>query len=125
MKTELIQAIRDLAAKYPNGLYQRPSNNPATQCSYIKGIVKDGPETCGCIVGQALRIVDPNIQPLLFRYPTKSSTDLFQENYPGFDEILADLKAIDWIGDVQKNQDNELTWSECVRLADAAFPLGW
>lgn len=100
-------AVKLLAKQYPDARYQRPTSGV---CEYASGTVKNGPDTEGCIVGQAIREVAPEYVDKI-RYSKSSAYGLF--GYSDNTEYVAK-----WISTVQVNQDVGRTWGEAVDIAN-------
>jgi len=98
---ELISKVRELALNNPEFLYRKPLNSQ--KCSYTTGA--DGK---GCIFGQAMVALQPDIEDFL-RY---------RDNQPI--EMILSILAIgddndkEWCGTVQHKQDWPKMWGECV-----------
>lgn len=106
----LVDRVRVLAAKYPEGLYAvDDSLADDDECSYTKGIVENGPPTEGCLIGQAARGYIA-IPPEADRH--------------GIVSVLDDLGVEgskperDWLENVQTSQDGGYRWAEAVATAD-------
>lgn len=108
---ELVANVRKLAKEYPDAKYRSPDRGG---CYYTRGAVVDGPETPGCIVGQAMpsHVMDRLIE-------------VDNEGGGNIPYVLGDVLDIDydrgtflWLDVVQSYQDLGKTWSEAVRGAD-------
>lgn len=56
---KLIDAVKQLKDEYPNAVYYRDPDYPyggVGDCSYADGRIKGGPPSCGCLIGQGLRL---------------------------------------------------------------------
>lgn len=113
---KLISAVRGLALKSPNNVYVRPAG--ALCCSNVKGTCTDG--SVGCIIGQAIRIVDPTFEFIndLEECSIRSNNkpDSLLSNKLGFDHGSDKLM---WLKCVQRRQDKGDTWCEAVKYADS------
>lgn len=109
----LIRRVRDLATKYPQGLYIDDLPGSDEECSYTKGEVEHGPPTFGCLIGQAARnYID--IPPEADRNGIRSVLDALA----GQGAIKGSEADWDWLEDVQEAQDSGRTWSVAVTEAD-------
>lgn len=111
---QLIAKVRELAAKHPATKYVPPGHY--TGCKYTKGEAGGG---CGCLLGQALVSLQPDLLPLLMHLDAKENVTI--------DDLLVDHISIDgfvpWLTEVQQNQDMGKTWSVAVATADMRCPL--
>lgn len=105
------QEIVKLCEEYPYGKYIK-TQGPGPTCMYTKGVVMNGPETQGCVVGQAISRVCPD----KFRYC------VVKENSGGNISPAYILFNSDFISSVQSNQDDGNTWGESLRLAKSYLP---
>lgn len=105
--------VRRLAEEFPNAIYR---NRP---CLYNSGIVENGPETEGCIFGQALSILHPEDKESFDRtscFETINNiSELIERLYPDMKE---DGRACEWFYRVQVAQDTGSTWLNAVKSAD-------
>lgn len=107
--TELVKAIRDLAAESPDFVYTRQEVDPdslSAPCNYWP----DEKNPQGCIVGAAMRKIGHSLDGIEFRgvaaFTALEDLALFQPS-TGL-----------WVNNVQSWQDKGLTWSEAVKKAD-------
>lgn len=109
-----LQAIKEevirLATEYPDSVYRAPSDTEI-RCQYLRG--KCGPGE-GCIIGQAIMKLDSSKQEVL-----KEADSGF--NGEPIDEIMEELgieefnqSELDWLCNVQANQDRATPWGECI-----------
>ena len=111
---EIVTQVRELAAKYPKAQYHKEEGS--AYCDYEFGTVTNGPDTPGCIMGQAVRLlgVDTSgwgrgeIGPILE-----------EEGY----EFPADDSNMDWLLAVQQRQDSGVTWGEAIKLTDKTMEV--
>lgn len=106
---ELIQAVRDLAAEYPDAVY---FHDAAEVCSYSAGKAENGPDQCGCLIGQAMRLAGlPPVPSELDDRPVDDLTegDTQEQRW--------------WLRSVQRHQDIRCTWSKAVEAADELVNL--
>ena len=115
----LIQAIRDLAALYPDAEYVAYREDPddpdePVQCRYDRGEVVNGPPRCeGCLLGQALESLSPGVTreaPWTYRPSYEMALEVCEANA---------VQELDWLQACQAAQDGGHTWGEAVTLADA------
>lgn len=112
--SDLKNKVIELATAYPNAKYCRPGLPVGGGCHYAKGNVENGPETPGCVIGQALRLLD-NVT--------------FNKFYDFGGTILGMVKNHDyfngtddesnWLFCFQCKQDSGKTWSECLKIANS------
>lgn len=115
---ELIQEVRRLAKEYPDAIYQ--SNNG---CFYASLPVVSGPETEGCIIGQALRKFIPIEDSAGIATECKWGNFIAEELALRGEQFTYSDKdeQINWLSVVQSSQDEGYTWSRSVELADEEF----
>lgn len=110
---DLQKEVRRLAAEYPNAIYQSLDG-----CYYNAGIVANGPDTEGCLLGQAIRNLDPEI----FEDIGMDGDDIasliqyMDEHFDNSEDKEGNIE--NWFSIVQGQQDNGETWSEAVKIAD-------
>lgn len=122
---DLQKEVRRLANQYPNAIYQSP--NGFNGCYYNVGIVANGPDTEGCLLGQAIR----NLEPEIFEAITADSDDIvsliciMNEDFDNSEDEEGDIEK--WLSIVQGQQDGGKTWSEAVKIADLNMEevMGW
>ena len=112
---DIIAKVRELADVYPNAVYD---DHGLSSCAYTKGIVRRGPDTEGCIFGQALRSVLEIDNPALEPVDYEAITDVLDHFH-----IERDGDQDDWMLLVQEHQDRQESWSEAVAIADAQSPI--
>lgn len=103
---QLIDRVKEIAKhrqdnKYVVGQFAR--------CYYTKGNCSDG--SCGCIFGQALVSLDPNLKTTLValdNYPTPIAILLLKLGITGSDAQL------EWCAQVQRLQDSGDLWGKCI-----------
>jgi hypothetical protein len=110
-REQLIDEVKRLAQEYPNSRYIPPNTNDYAQgggakCYYNKGVVINGPETEGCIFGQATHNLD-------------------QEEYEKIANETRDICVLCcnvlnipdsyYLGRVQDAQDIGYTWSQAIK----------
>lgn len=54
----IVTEVKRLQKEFPEAMY---INKSGMSCSYSKGSVSKGPKTRGCIIGQAIRVVYPEL----------------------------------------------------------------
>lgn len=113
---EVVKAVRKLAEERPEYRYES-----IIGCYYTKG----GDDGLGCLVGQALVLLYPEVKDTLVRVDNRSVSEV-----PCLPELLTTLGVTDdpssedklkirWLRDVQMFQDRGHRWSKAVELADA------
>jgi len=119
---DLIDAIRKLAANYPDAVY---ANGTMGACSYSQGAVTNGPERTGCIVGQAAALIGVSNQEI--EHGGETGYGEFLDTLAKNKWLDTDSKSIgdqyDWIGRVQERQDSGVEWGEAVKSADHHNPI--
>ncbi len=111
--SKLILAVRELADKYPDLVYEEPKGG---KCQYKPSRQSDG-DMLGCIVGMGLRKIGISLAGL----DTKDDTSilgLLEE--AGFDE---NDRQVAWLAEVQGAQDMDTSWGDAVTSADENAPL--
>ena len=105
-----IQAIRDLAAWDPDYV------DPYSQIEFMNCEYKAGSTYPGCIVGQAAaRVGFMQNQMLETDSISRFIRHLFGDSFSS--------RQVDWVRDVQLNQDSGMRWGESVCQADIRIPL--
>lgn len=113
---ELVTKIRELGEKYPFATYQKPDE--CTTCRYDIGHVENGPNSCGCIVGQAMREVSPE------NYERIASKEIsFTYLSRCVLELGPCIQTI-WIQSVQNAQDAGLSWGAAIKQANENYEFG-
>lgn len=120
---ELVTEIMRLAKKYPNAVYTPPKKG-SNGCSYFEGVVNDGPQQCGCIFGQAVRNLQPDLEEALRSFENRHAGWLFQCFCvdAGFWEQMTQCVDPFNLKDVQQKQDIRQRWA-VVALALDLRPL--
>lgn len=114
---QLMNEVRSLAEQNPDFIY-----DGGGRCFYTKSIHS---EECGCIIGQAILRLQPNLRPYL-EYIEKGLipnvcgllTSHFEIDY------YQNKKKIDWLACVQSSQDKGICWQNAVHTADMLEPTG-
>lgn len=106
---ELIKKVRELAGQYPEAVYQRYDG----QCLYNYGDVLNGPQTKGCLFGQAIKMLLPNTE-LNHQCSICGLLSLLDVDFRHYGT---------WLTRCQTGQDNGATWSCTVRNADLYSPI--
>ena len=137
LKKVLVE-IERLAAEYPGAIYVRPHG--FRECSYVVGgFTGEGklPTTCGCIVGQAIRNVDPKISAWLEQpeFSTMKAVDMFwglleehfamsyaEDEAPDHTQLMR-AQMIDLIERVQANQDAGHSWMNAIDYTKSFYDL--
>lgn len=114
---KIVQEIRKLAEKYPEAEY----DSSGSQCLYTKGRVYGGPKTHGCIVGQAIRRAHPEELESLKKQDAVGDMDAHRMLGPHCKEN--EELCLDWITEVQNQQDGGASWGGAVRGADEDYDL--
>lgn len=97
--------VRELAEQYPDSVYKKPGD----KCLYKQG--NNGTSFPGCIIGLAIKDLDPNTYANLDGIIHGSIQWVLRRAY-GMDG------GTDWLEVVQDKQDYERPWSECISIAD-------
>lgn len=129
---QLIAEVRRLAAEAPDVEYVPPTSKPT--CFYTRGKTANG--GCGCLFGQALQNVFPNIWQQLDAYERENDCP-----YGSIPFVLADYdfrmpsegddtsvqRQVNWCRRVQKLQDGDslgrTPWGRAVAQADEEFEV--
>ena len=107
MAGQLIDIIRQLSNEYPEALYDKGSSS---MCAYERGVVHNGPPQPGCIVGQAAQ--------------RTGFFDYFNGKNASVESIIFDSDftyedwEVQWLEEVQEDQDSGMTWGSAVERAD-------
>ena len=97
----IIEEVRRLAALHPDAVYEK-----GRVCSYTTGKAGAG---VGCLVGQAILSIDPNLHDTLASHNSDPITGLLP---------VLGLEPDSWLALVQRAQDTKKTWKNAVALAD-------
>lgn len=100
----LLGVVLDIAKKYPQGRYTKPCGS--YNCCNCRGVVVDGPDTPGCIVGQALQ----KLGIIIDMGGISHLVDI------GLIEIDS-RAAFEFLSEIQFRQDGGHRWEEAVTLA--------
>ena len=111
---KIVSRVKWLAKKYPNAEYIL--DDTTGNCLYTKGHVDNGPKSLGCLIGQAILHVCPELKKKLQHMDDKVvGASVCLVNLGICDTTyITDLKLLD---DIQYWQDSGEKWSEAVRLA--------
>lgn len=116
---QLIQKVRDLAEQNPDYVYEKIENDKfktvfclstSSSCSYLKS-KNPGNEDKGCIFGQAILNLQPDLKPEL-ETPFSISTILSHIGINGNDFEKK------WCAAVQAAQDSQYSWKDAINKAD-------
>ncbi len=127
--TDLIGKVRDIALEHPGTIYEKdePENeNDTTWCSYLGGHSSGVGD--GCMFGQilpdafVLLDVQAGIQDALTDYIELPDDQLYTSELDDDGERHT-TQEMDWLSDVQSNQDHGWTWGRAVKQADIHYPL--
>lgn len=83
-------------------------------CQYHVGKVKNGPPSEGCIIGQAIKAVDPDLFDTRFAGISASVTAILGNGFVS----VEGRRILMWLESVQRGQDNDCTWSQAVKGAN-------
>jgi hypothetical protein len=104
----LIRYIRILQKQYPEAVYKK--NTKSSGCYYSQGSISGGPKTKGCIVGQAIRHVYPDLfQEIKGTSYDESSVDAIIDNF----DFDCTVNQRHWLMNFQNNQDSQNCWGVC------------
>lgn len=135
---KVLVEIERLANEYPGAVYVRPYG--FNRCSYVVGgFTGEGklPTTCGCIVGQAIRNVDPKLGAWLEQpeFRTMNAIDMFwnllEEHFATSyaDDEVPDTtqrmrtQMINLIESVQGLQDGGHSWRKAIAHTKSFYDL--
>ena len=110
---KIVRRVKWLAKKYPDAEYIM--DDMSGSCLYTKGHVDNGPKQLGCIIGQAILHVCPELKKELQHIDSEmvsASTCLVNLGCAAYYET--NLMLLD---EIQCQQDSGKKWSEAVRLA--------
>ena len=115
MKTTLqkiVSRVKFLGKKYPRAKY----NKIGGIAFYTKGKVSNGPKLTGCIIGQAICHVRPDLRKRLTTMDMNACA-------PVVEDCLMELKIIsrctddsDFLDRVQSNQDRGKSWGKSLDI---------
>jgi hypothetical protein len=108
---KLIQAVRALAEKSPDNVYEADTlpGNTVGGCRYASGGCQDGSK--GCLIGQAFARCGIDPSDLDARYPEGAGVNEVLGAFP-----LNTRHGMAWLAWVQDEQDNGSTWREAVSV---------
>ena len=129
----VIRKVRALAEAYPEARYVQL---PGGSCSYYRGTVENGPDSEGCIVGQAIipeiSVLKPegDIYELFSDYlnlcvfswdtPIEALAQFDEDEFSSYVDHTNDaIPLLQWLQTVQSYQDGGATWGSAVRQADS------
>lgn len=101
----LVAEVRRLAAENPDAVYGKSTST----CSYLYGTAGSGN---GCIIGQAILAIDPDLRDFLRQVDGESIHAIYERL--GLDYG----PEIRWLNRVQYKQDCRYTWDKAVSSAD-------
>ena len=113
-------SIRSLVKQFPHAKYNA---GDCYACSYVQGTVYNGPDSCGCLIGQgALAVLKgkPEYDSVV------NQIKAYEETSGQFGPLrFASMLKIDlsedmelWMTCIQRYQDAGEEWSEALRRAD-------
>lgn len=124
--TELLKLNNEvvrLATIYPDATYTKINEDFAKACGlpgccYSMGNIVNGPDTPGCIIGQAFR----NVFPDKFKEISDRELGESQYNERNCGSVMSLLRfptgaIADFLRKVQNNQDGGNSWGACIKLA--------
>ena len=118
----VVAEVRRLAEEYPAAIYPTEESYYVTrpdgqeievECSYTQGIVKNGPETEGCIIGQAIARVLPEVDLTDLEGDTPTN-----KGFVALLETEVGDPRLRWMKNIQIHQDCGKPWARAVVLAD-------
>lgn len=113
LKNEVIK----LALEYPDAIYKDVNG-----CYYGTGLVINGPETEGCLIGQGICRLDEEVfEEITSIYNGESFNSLIRSFKNYF--LIDDEENKRWLIDTQTKQDEGLTWKKAVDYANAQLRI--
>lgn len=115
----VVSEVRRLATEYPDFVYR--NGDEVVGCSNLEGGDTKYPHLEGCIIGQAVRNLGFEIPCICEEYnAARLLSHLYDETITCDAAPHPDLSptAIEWLTDVQINQDASHPWRDAVSLAD-------
>jgi len=109
---DLIGEVRALAKEFPKCVYDSSNG-----CRYTKGKCENGPDSEGCIIGQAAVRAGGDLTKFE-DYTTQGIKHILHHC-----NIVENRKEYWWLNEVQKHQDDGTTWEYAVKVADATCPI--
>lgn len=107
---DIVAEVRNIATEQPHRVYVPTSIG---DCQY--GVGPANPH--GCIIGYALRRLGRPIDN-----EDGDISDLFAPDGPLNDIAPATRRPVQWLAEVQSEQDDRLPWGEAVATADEKMP---
>lgn len=114
---QLIQEIRKLATDWPNFVYERCGS----ACNYTKS--KNNPNK-GCIFGQAILNLQPDLKELLTNNNSTPITTVLLNLLDFEYKQEVNGNKISWCAEVQNKQDYGQSWANAIKLSDERYPIG-
>ena len=111
----LEREVRRLAETNPDAEYRAyvPKGEGFASCWYTKGSANG---QCGCLIGQAIRVLDPQMYKRIADYEEEQEASLdVSELNP---KLVGFPEASEWLRFVQYAQDDGHKWLDCIKWAD-------
>ncbi len=127
--TDLIGKVRDIALEHPMTIYERDEPGypgEKTWCSYVSGHSSGVGD--GCMFGQILPWdfveldAQADIEEVLKDHLELPEAQTHSHELDDDGDPIPS-QEMDWLSDVQRNQDHGFTWARAVKEADIHHPL--
>ena len=119
-KEQIELKVIELCKLYPNAVYKPERNLNKPRCLYSQYPVENGPETPGCVVGQAIRLGCPDKFKIIEDWEQNGVINGVEKGYCiGSAACLLNLDTnkANLVNIVQSQQDAGNSWGESLKLA--------
>lgn len=119
-KEQIELKVIELCKLYPNAVYKSEYNAEKPRCLYSQYPVENGPETPGCVVGQAIRLVCPDKFKIIEDWEQNGFIKDGKKDYCiGSAAYLLNLDThkANLVNIIQSQQDAGNSWGESLKLA--------
>jgi hypothetical protein len=107
--TDLADAVRRIAAEFPGCTYDAEIDGIGNSCVYFK-------QGCAsCLIGRGLAALGVKFEDIS-EYNNQTQIDSLVVEL--FRSDLVNVKSLDWLLEVQSQQDKGVSWGEAVARAD-------
>ncbi len=118
-KEQIELKVIELCKLYPNAVYKPNYDRNKPRCLYSQYPVENGPETPGCVVGQAIRIVCPDKFKIIEDWEQNGFIKDGEKDYCiGSASYLLnlDINKANLVNIIQSQQDAGNSWGESLKL---------
>lgn len=127
----LVEKVIETIRAFPNAVYENDKftivdGEPAQLCLYTAGKVKDGPECLGCVIGQALFALWPELKEQVAKSEAKGpfGVQTLVEQFVDHEYVNGYGIVLNWLCDVQSYQDIGNNWLTCMTYANEQLKIG-